>query len=642
MKSIFLLSICFFYALYSKGQQKQLPAFGKVDKSELTMTECSFDKNAGAMMIFNEAESYFKINMQALLSPVFQQTAYRTRIKIFNKNGFDAANIKIKYPTDNPEISIKNLSAQTYNLDADGNIVVTKLDKSFVYDKVINTRYSEKIFVFPDVKEGSVIEYKYVLDGTSEDEWYFQKAIPVMFSRFILDFPVELRVSLVPHYNLPVQKYNDGANYSSYIMENIPALPDEPFMSTREDYLQRLDARVTAIDFPGMPLFRLDHTWPEIIKKLLDDEDFGKQLKKDIPRTAELDKLLQNVNDPYQKMYMIHKYVRDNMVWNNYDNIWALNGVKSAWKDKKGTSGEINLILINLLKDAGLNVTPLLVSTRDNGIINTAVPGYSQFNKVLAHVVIGDRSYILDAVDKYTPSYLIPKEVMASEGLLIKKPDNYDWGWINLWDDKHQQKSTTFINAEINSKGLMEGIASITSTDYGKMVFMPEVRKGNDKLKEVHLSVPGITIDSFVVTNAAIDTLPLMQDFKFTVPVSSSGKYNYFTVNLFSGFNKNPFMADERNSDVFYGVNQQYSINALVFLPEGYTIDALPKNIKMIMPDTSVVLKRVCSFEDGLLSVAMNIDFKSPIYSIESYPEFKEFYKKLLELLNEKFVYHKK
>ncbi|WP_315822806.1 hypothetical protein [Paraflavitalea speifideaquila] len=34
-------------------------------------------------------------------------------------------------------------------------------------------------------------------------------------------------------------------------------------------------------------------------------------------------------------METIHNYVRKNMEWNSYGGIWALNGVKSAWKDKK-------------------------------------------------------------------------------------------------------------------------------------------------------------------------------------------------------------------------------------------------------------------------------------------------------------------
>ncbi len=71
------------------------------------------------------------------------------------------------------------------------------------------------------------------------------------------------------------------------------------------------------------------------------------------------------------------------MTWDGIENIWALNGVKSAWKDKNGTSGEINLILINLLKDAGIKVLPMMVSTHANGRIATTFPDIYQFNKVV-------------------------------------------------------------------------------------------------------------------------------------------------------------------------------------------------------------------------------------------------------------------
>ena len=115
------------------------------------------------------------------------------------------------------------------------------------------------------------------------------------------------------------------------------------------------------------------------------------------------------------------------MEWNGNPGIWALDGVKAAWKDKKGTAGEINLILINLLKDAGLNVKPILVSTHDNGLVNTADagtywnPGFNQFNKVLAWVTIGNNIYVLDGTDKETPADLIPLDVVATEGLVIEK-----------------------------------------------------------------------------------------------------------------------------------------------------------------------------------------------------------------------------
>lgn len=637
---IAIVAALLFFILDSTAQKVQLPEYGSIDKAELTMTECSFDKNAEAMMIFNEAESYFKINIDATF-PVFQQTSYRTRIKIFNKNGFDAANIRIRYPNNDNDVSIKNLYAQTYNLDAAGNIVTTKLDKSTVYDKKINARYSEKIFAFPDVKEGSVVEFKYTLAGSSTDVWYFQKSIPVKFSRFIVDFPSEIDVKIIPHYSLPVQKFNANSSYSAYVMQNIPGLRDEPYMSTREDYLQRIDVQPVSIMLPGRPVYRLNYTWNDVVKQLKEDEDFGRQLKKDIPRTTELDTLLQNLKDPYARMYTIHKYVRNNMLWDEYDNIWAMSGVKSAWKSRKGTSGEINLILINLLKDAGLDANPLLGSTRKNGIINNFIPGFRQFNKVYAHVQIGDKFYVLDGVEKFTPCYLIPKEIMASDALLIKKVDNHDWEWINLWDDLHLCKSTTYINAEINDKGTVTGSAAVLSIDYARVDNMEALTKGKAILIDKKFAQPGVTIDSLVIMNADSDTTQLIQSFRFTSPVNSSGEYNYFTVNLFSGLTTNPFIADQRDTDIFYGVNQEYNINVAIHLPDGYIMDELPKNIRMRMPDSSIVMQRISSFDNGLLSVSIVINFKTPIFTVDSYPEFKEFYKKLLDLLNEKFVYKK-
>lgn len=645
MKQLLFLSLQWLLLSTLSAQEfAKLPDFGKVDKSELEMTECSFDKNAPAMVLFDEGESVFQLNLNAMMSPIFQQTVHRVRMKIFNKKGFNYANIRIRYFTQDKEVSIKSLSAQTYNLDASGNIIITKIDKATVYDKPINSRYSEKVFAFPEVKEGSVIEYKYTLDGASESLWYFQRSIPVKYSRFIMDFPEELRITVTPNYNMPVQKGSEkksAGNYSWYVMENVPGLPDELYMSARGDYLQRIESRLTGLDFPGRPFRSLNRTWPGLIKSLVEDEDFGAQLKKNIPRTADLDALLQTVTDPYQKMLVIHKYVRTNMTWNNYDNIWALNGVKSAWKDKKGTSGEINLILINLLKDAGLKAHPVLVSTRENGAVNTMIPGVGQFNKVMAYVEIDKKFFVLDATEQTTPSYLIPSEVMASEGLVIEKPDSFEWGWKQLWDGQHKNEKNVYVYADINEKAEITGNATITSSDYEKLKLLPLLKAGNDKLKD-NLGVGAdIKVDSFTVTNEGEES-SMVQAFNFSMAAPATGNYHYFSTALFTGFEKNPFVADQRITDVFFGVNQLYKFNTNFSLPDGYKIEELPKNIKLVMPDNSIIFSRQSSFEAGLLSVSMKLEFNAPVYSADSYPDFAAFYKKLFDLLNEKIVYMKK
>jgi len=331
------------------------------------------------------------------------------------------------------------------------------------------------------------------------------------------------------------------------------------------------------------------------------------------------------------------------MEWNGHSNIWALEGVKSAWKQKKGTTGEINLILINLLKDADLEAYPVLVSTRSNGVINSFNPGYNQFDKVMAYVTINDKAYVLDATDKYASPKLIPWDVMNSMGLVIEKFETFKWGWQPLWDEKEIFKDVVLINGAINEQGLLDGNATISSIDYSRSKRIPDLKLGKEKFIEKYFSSPnpGLKVDSVSIENEEIDTMPLLQKVSFTQNLSSSGDYKYFSTNLFTGLEKNPFTTDNRFSDVFFGANQKYIIVENFFIPDGYSFDEMPKNIKLMLPDTSIVFSRLIQAEQDHFNMRIELDFKKPVFTVEEYPDFREFYKKLFGLLNEQIVIKK-
>ncbi len=629
--------------------QKDVPAFGKVEKADLEMKECDFDKEAEALVLFDVGEVYCEFSIKNI-SLLRTKLARHIRIKILTDKGLDKANIKIPYYSDRNLEDVTNISAQTINLDASGNIVYTKIDKNLIYRKKLNKRFSEVIFTFPEVKKGSIIEYKYIDDADyfyALKNWYFQRPIPVKLSRYIMNFPNELIVTATSKGGLLVDFKEDQKSYrniKTYTMKDIPALRDEAYITCDEDYQQQVVPLLQAVEIGGQPRRNLIPTWPNIIKGLMEDEDFGIQLKKNIPRTADLDSVLVKITDPYQKMVIIHNYVRKNMQWNEYFGIWAADGVKAAWKDKKGTSGEINLILVNLLKDADLNVHPVLVSTRENGRVNTSLAGVAQFNKVMAYVEIGKNIYVLDATDKYTPAKLIPSDVLYSSGLVIEKISTFDWGWRTLWNEEKLFKNTTVIMAGIDEKGVMKGEANITSFEYSRLERIPVLKKGKQKFIETYFTTKntGLVIDSLGVENEDIDSLPLKQQVSFSNKTSSSGDYHYFSANLFSGLEKNPFIADNRFSDVFFGSNQIYTIMGLFTIPTGYQFDELPKNTRMIMPDSSIVFSRIMEVTDNEISVRIQLEIKKPIYSVDEYPYFREFYKKLFEMLNEQIVFKKK
>jgi hypothetical protein len=631
-------------AAAAQAQKSDVPAFGKVEKAELEMKDCDFDKKAEAVVLFDVGELYCDLSMA--MGTVTIDIERHIRIKILKDKGFDQANIHIRYHSFRNDEYVKNLTAQTYNLDAGGNIVVTKVEKDQVYNKAINKRYSEQVFTFPQVKAGSVIEYKYTIKNVSLKSWYFQQSVPVKYSRYRIDFPNEIDVYSTPYCSLhyDASKTTKGTRTIQVMsMNNIPALRDEPYISCDRDYLQRVEIRPQALNLPTQRI-NLVQQWPKVIRDLMEDEDFGVQLKRNIPRTADLDEQLKTITDPYRRMVAIHQYVRKNMEWNGYSNIWASDGVRSAWKDHKGTSGEINLILVNLLKDAGLTAHAVLVSTKDNGVVASAVADVSQFDKVMAYVVIGEQVYVLDATEKYTPSYLIPEEVMYSEGLVIEKPETFEWGWKPLWNDQAMKKNVVIMAAQINEEGVMKGELSLTSYDYARLQRIPDAKKDRSKFVEKYFAAdnPGAKVDSLELENLDADSLPLIQKVKFTLPVSASGDYRYFSANLFTGLEKNPFVADSRFSDVFFGVNQSYQIIANIVIPPGYEFEALPKNTRMIMPDTSISITRLVAAQGNQVGVRIALEFKKPFFTVQEYPDFKEFYKQLFALLSEQVAIKRK
>lgn len=643
MRKLISIAVALCMAITLPAQRNSdVPAFGKVEKADLELKECDFDKKADALVLFDAGELYCDI----MTGDISMQLEHHVRIKILKDKGQSHADIHLPYVSYRNLQQIKNLTAQTYNLDAAGNIVVTKVEKKLIYDKPVNKRKAEEVFTFPEVKAGSIIEYKYTMTNVGLADWQFQTSIPVRYSRYRVNFPTEIEVYAAPHCVIPYEykkELKGNREIQSYSMSNIPGLRDEPYISCDQDYLQRLELRPLALNLPTQRI-PLTSNWPRVIKDLMEDEDFGVQLKRNIPRTTDLDEQLKTITDPYRRMVAIHEYVRKNMEWNGYPSIWALDGVRSAWKDKKGTSGEINLVLVNLLKDAGLKAHALLVSTHDNGAVSTSLPGYEQFNKVMAYVEIGQKVYVLDATEKYTPAFLIPLDVMYTEGLVIEKPETFEWGWRTLWDDKHLVRNVVILQADINEEGIMKGQAAVQSFDYARVKRLPEAKKEKSKLLEKYFTAdnPGAKIDSLELENVDKDSLPLIQRVQFTMPVAASGDYKYFNVNMFTGLEKNPFVADSRFSDVFFAANQTYSVIANFTIPNGYVFETLPKNMRMIMPDTSISIVRRLVAEGNQLAVHITLEVKKPFFTVEEYPDFKEFYKQLFNLLNEQVAMKKK
>ena len=655
MRKMIPVVVCFIMSIPAFAQKGQ-PAFGKVDKADLELTDCDFDKGAEAETLIAWGNIFYRRGKVELFNTVFEN---RVRVKILKESGLSYANVSIPYFDENNEEQIQKISAYTYNLDGSGNVKVTEVGKSSIYSKRLDRQHSAMIIAFPEAKVGSIVEYKYTMERQTMGhikDWYFQSQIPTRYSEYQLNIPAvfhfTVQPSVVDHMDVREDvtveniAINEGMAEAkmlkkNYIMHNLRGIRDEPFMGSARDYLQRLEFQLSQLDYGEGQLVNLQKTWADVVASLMKHDDFGSQLEKRVPESDALIAESERTFDQEAKIRLIYNYVRKNMTWNQDESIYAYNGINKTWKDKVGSSGDINLLLVNLLKKAGLFANPILFSTRENGLVNSFYPFLNQFNTVMACVQVKDKNYILDATDKISGFRLVPEPVVNTKGFIVKGEKGE---WIEVIDVDHKYRMMAAVQATIDNAGVMKGNCLLNSYDYAKRERSELWLKDKEKFKESFLFKPYPTanIEAVTVNNAEVDSLPLEQKIQFNTTLDNSGDYRYFKINLFSGLDKNVFIAEDRVADVDFGYLQSYSIYGSYSIPDSYGFEPLPENISMVMPDKSIAFSRQLQAEANLLNVRITLEFKNTFYAVADYPDFKEFYKKMFDKLNEQVVIKKK
>jgi hypothetical protein len=621
---------------FSLCAQKGLPAFGSFDSEDISLTQCDFDKDADAIILLDVANSNYGGESNLI-------TTRRIRLKILKEKGIERANVEIPYYTRDDFGEVTYIEAISSTLE--NNVWVTKsFDKKAIFKQKINDRWSLVKFTLPNVRVGTIIEYEYETDTRGGlDDWYFQSDIPVKLSRYSLTVPSRAEFAYEVHKtsNIPIKITSDKSSGSiSFEMNNIAGLRYEPYMAASRDYLQHVKFQLAAYVNTYGGKINYITTWKEAASELLDAYYFGKQLNKDLPGSEEIIEKANAFSTPYSKMNFLYEYVKNNFTWNKMTSITAGDGIKNAWSTRKGTSGEINLILINLLKQAGLEVQPLLVSERDNGKVNAKSPILDQFNKVAAYMQIGNRKFVLDATNAITPANIIPFSLLNTNAFVVnsKSPEI-----ITLIDNTKSSTNFVTINSVINNDGLIDGHASVNSYDYAKVNRLEYYREDKEKFRHEYFEsdYPEIKIDSFKVTNTNADSLAFEQQFDFTMPAAASGDYKLINVNLFSGLEKNQFTLDNRFTDVDFGCIRSTIINEDFELSPSLKTEEIPKNVQLVMPDKSISFVRMVSLDQNILSVQMSFKIKQTLYTVEDYPTLKEFFKKMHSILSEQIVLSK-
>jgi hypothetical protein len=616
-----------------------IPKFGNIQKSELELKFCDFEKDASAMILYKTNDVYLLDN--STIQDI------KVRIKIFSDKAESYSNIKIKY---DPEVeeTIEDIKGTTYNL-VDGKIIETVLKKDAIFNEDGIGGDNAKIFAMPAIKKGCVFEYKYRIKRRYSilfPSWYFQDKLPTLICRYTSLIPPAFQLRDRQFVNLPIEKEKnergDGTELK-YTMRKLPGLQDEIFMSSPYDYLQTIHFELVEFSSRNKQNYFFEPSWEKVLlsmKEGLIANYFYDLLDRRIFDDKNYYDSLELIKSPIEKLNFIYHYVRSNMTWNFSETFYSIRGLKHAWQNKKGSRGEINLILYNLLKQEGFKVYPILTSTKEAGGINKFYPTIRQFNTMITEIQIDNQIYYLDASSKKCPYTIIPPELNYTLGYKIL-PKSYEW--VEIKSINRNYKNTSIILAELDEvNSALKGDIQFSSIDYARLRQSEILSLGKGKYIDSMIYLKnGLSIEDINLKNEENESNPLIQTLHFKQQLQKTDDYLFFNLNYIPEFNKNPLLTETRYSDIDFDYFQNYSSRGTISIPSTFKIESMPQNTTILMPDSSISAKRIITFDEGILSYKIDIEYNRLNYPLEAYAILKDFYKKMYDMLNENIVIKK-
>ncbi|MFP3593824.1 transglutaminase-like domain-containing protein [Chryseobacterium sp. SIMBA_038] len=625
MKKIFLIAFCSINFVFIDAQKREFLDPPKFNDADLSKQKSALDENAPAEILYKS--HHFMID--ASTGDLHKKAFYR--VKIYDKDkAEDWLNLEIPlYKNGSSEERLNKIKAFTYNLE-NGVVVPIKVEKSSKYKSKESKYLTINKFAFPNVKNGSVIEYQYEVISPflfAIPEVLIEGDTPSMYTEYVLDNPLNISYninytgSLTPKYRIVEDKNLYGTQYKTYRFgyENLKGFKAEKFVKNDRNYRTKLSAELNSTNFSQLKLY--SSSWEQIKDRLYENEDFGGELKRSKLAKENMPAGISNLKNDTEKADAIFNYVKNTFTWNNDRGIYTEDGIKKLLETKTGNAAEINLFLVMMLREAGIKADPVLISTVNNGLINLTSPNVSNMNFVIVAIEAKDGLHIYDATAKQSSMDQLPPRDWNNFGILLTKDKVKQIQMVNA------KPSFTYLtaNAKINEDGSISGTYSDKDTGTYAMFAKESYDDNSDKYKKQYK-------ENFAIDFTGIDSKVLESgDFESTMKFSSDnlidrvGKKMIINPMLFLNKNSNEFDQTEERKYTIDFISPYTKVKKVVLeIPEGYTIEELPKSKKIVTEDKEIAYSYVIEQKGNTLEIISTTTVKSADYPKDYYPAFKQ------------------
>ena len=617
-----LLSFLFFVSCTSNRN------WGKVvnwDAKDISDTAVQKDyPDAGAVILLDEGTT--EISDAGEID--FTYIERHRVVKILNTSGYSYANVSIGY---NDKSEIEMIEART--IGPDGKITVLEDDN--VFDVTLYPGFiffsdqRAKIFTFPAVEVGSILEYRYRMSVAGEtliNNWYFQNHIPTKHSRFILRTPMQWNIDY-KLFNIDIEDKTHkipSMNRTTRTWEarDLPAIPEEIAMPSLRDISARIE--ISPMGF---------NKWSDVARWYHNLSGPQMVTNEQIQKLAQ--KLTAGIYSEKEKVKKIFEWVRDNIRYIAVSiGIGGFRPHSSAeiLKNRYGDCKDMSTLLCSAAKAVGITVHEVLISTKPNGHIDTSLVSPFQFNHVIAYYPMGgDSGLWLDATKKGSPFGYLP---WYNQDRLAFVINDQGKGTFKTTPTYVTSDNVVSMEWKVNlDSGL---VASVEGKNLYWGAPASEIRQGimNMNAKQCRIWLedylsnrcPGVELQFFTISNVDTVNDPLTIDYQFKSELFVARVENFAVINLASILLMDLpeyFLSKKRDTPVEFHHGNIYQLGLDLNLPKGWHVQEPFRDDTLSSPYGKIVWNWETS--GNRFQVQNEYKFLGLPISQESYEQYYDF-----------------
>jgi len=601
--------------------------WGKVSKEELVMKSIPEDPEADAVVLFDIGSMR--------ITPNFELNFKRhCRIKILTERGKKFGDISISYWH---EDNLRRLKAQTIQPDRKK----IQIDKKKIFEESTDF-WKSKVFSMPAIQVGSVIEYEYEKSSeylTFLEPWYFQNEEFTKLSQLTILLPGEFSYNCFFNSIVALEPEKDKVfdpdrpqkmlYQFTWKRENLPAIKSEPYMTTIKDYLQAIYFQLLAYKDPYY-YYQFAKTWDDIAK--IARERYGNFFTESKSLKEIIENILPDSIKGIDRAKAVYNYVIKNIETTSYRGLMGDRLKKSpqVLNDKVGSAIEKNLLLINLLRIAGFEPEPVLISTRDHGRFRQNWVQLQQFDHLIVHLPDGHHSYYLDTDSRYCPFSLLPPEDLVGKGFLI---DEGKGKIITIPDPLQINMKYAWTKASIGENGDLQCHTILRYEAYRGLYQREQLsKKKQDEYVKDNLTdrYGEVTIDSFKINNVEQVDMPLTIEVHYQVPNYAQvvDDMIYLCPVLMNRRESNPFKRETRNFPVEYNYTLTSSEEVELVAPGGYQVVEIPNTVTLGMQ--GLKFTSMCIADSNNIKYNRHFSISKLVFGMNEYLDLRNSYERIV------------